>query len=630
MRKQADTSANEGSNESSCLEKQRTILSEDKKTENDGQCTRVVSEDLTVVQSQSGSPPKHKETVRSKSDNKPANTLHPPTSPKATEPKSEVQTSPAISSLPKGKIPNPESSVPSQPEQTNNSSPINSGPRDVTIGNAKPNASVGSVYRDYSRLPCAQDANVLMGTSTSSCKEPPFPVKLHKILSNPENSDIISWLPHGRSWRVLKPKTYEEKIIPKYFRHAKYASFMRQVNGWGFKRMTQGPDHNSYYHELFLRGLPHLCLKMRRPTRAKAGSSDSDINPDFYRLSMVAPLPNPENSVAKDGSYEGIHDLGVARCGALANMANTPSALGLQTHAMSVGGIPNNFSNLGVKCFNGSNLSANALLQQQVQRNINPALTSAGTLVTSSGANNALNIPSINSDMSQHIEALRQRREDIVRQLQIINNGHGNDSSYGANRPISVPEQTGLLHNPDAMSSQAAAMSQNLTPNLNHGDLLSSNPSATSGQLQQMMSQLQDSGFNMATGNFGNHQSLGGIGMYSTGNIPGAVVGGAVSNVNQQLLLQHNLSTNPAYGTIELNGMNNALASPSLGNLGFMMQNQMINGQRLNGHIFNGSSQVLRNPNSSLNFQANPRQATHYAEITQDSNGNSNAEKKIK
>jgi hypothetical protein len=23
-----------------------------------------------------------------------------------------------------------------------------------------------------------------------------------------------------------------------------------QVNGWGFKRMTQGPDHNSYYHEV--------------------------------------------------------------------------------------------------------------------------------------------------------------------------------------------------------------------------------------------------------------------------------------------------------------------------------------------------------------------------------------------
>ena len=61
-------------------------------------------------------------------------------------------------------------------------------------------------------------------------KEPPFPVKFHRILSNPEFRDIISWLPHGRSWRVLKPKAFEERIIPLYFRHGKYASFMRQVS----------------------------------------------------------------------------------------------------------------------------------------------------------------------------------------------------------------------------------------------------------------------------------------------------------------------------------------------------------------------------------------------------------------
>lgn len=60
-------------------------------------------------------------------------------------------------------------------------------------------------------------------------KEPPFPVKLHRILSNPAYSDLISWLPHGRSWRVLKPKAFEEEIAPRYFRHTKFASFMRQV-----------------------------------------------------------------------------------------------------------------------------------------------------------------------------------------------------------------------------------------------------------------------------------------------------------------------------------------------------------------------------------------------------------------
>lgn len=56
-----------------------------------------------------------------------------------------------------------------------------------------------------------------------------FPSKLHEILSSPEFQDLITWLPHGRAWRVLKPKVFEEKIIPRFFRSSKYASFMRQV-----------------------------------------------------------------------------------------------------------------------------------------------------------------------------------------------------------------------------------------------------------------------------------------------------------------------------------------------------------------------------------------------------------------
>ena len=145
------------------------------------------------------------------------------------------------------------------------------------------------------------DAVEAGGSAGQSSKEPAFPVKLHRILSNPEFRHVITWLPHGRSWRVIKPKAFEEKVIPLYFRHAKYASFMRQVNGWGFKRMAQGSDHNSYYHELFLRGKPQEVLKMRRPVKAKPGeappSPDSPEKPDFYAMSKLNPLPDIDGSL---------------------------------------------------------------------------------------------------------------------------------------------------------------------------------------------------------------------------------------------------------------------------------------------------------------------------------------------
>lgn len=79
-----------------------------------------------------------------------------------------------------------------------------------------------------------------------------FPAKLYHILSFSEFSGIISWLSHGRAFRILQPKKIEAIILPQYFKHSKFSSFMRQINGWGFKRITQGPDQSAYYHTVRL------------------------------------------------------------------------------------------------------------------------------------------------------------------------------------------------------------------------------------------------------------------------------------------------------------------------------------------------------------------------------------------
>ena len=62
--------------------------------------------------------------------------------------------------------------------------------------------------------------------------------------------------PHGRSFLVHKTKEFTDRIMPKYFNQGKFASFQRQLNLYGFKRLTRGPDAGSYYNELFLRGRP--------------------------------------------------------------------------------------------------------------------------------------------------------------------------------------------------------------------------------------------------------------------------------------------------------------------------------------------------------------------------------------
>jgi hypothetical protein len=114
---------------------------------------------------------------------------------------------------------------------------------------------------------------------------------MHSILSREDLSDVVAWMPHGRSWRVLKPREFEIRVIPTYFEHSKFSSFIRQANGWGFRRITQGKDRNSYYHEMFLRGLPHLCKMMKRPGVSEKQAADADQEPDFYKIAEESPVP---------------------------------------------------------------------------------------------------------------------------------------------------------------------------------------------------------------------------------------------------------------------------------------------------------------------------------------------------
>eukprot|EP00816_Leptocylindrus_hargravesii_P012743 CAMPEP_0196823248 /NCGR_PEP_ID=MMETSP1362-20130617/86710_1 /TAXON_ID=163516 /ORGANISM="Leptocylindrus danicus, Strain CCMP1856" /LENGTH=805 /DNA_ID=CAMNT_0042203063 /DNA_START=43 /DNA_END=2460 /DNA_ORIENTATION=- len=106
-----------------------------------------------------------------------------------------------------------------------------------------------------------------------------FPMKLHDMLSRVEYSHIICWLDNGKAWMVLDQTNLEKQVLRRYFRHGKYSSFSRQVNGWGFMRITSGDQRNAYYHELFVRDNPRQCMLMRRQyattaTTAMAGESE--------------------------------------------------------------------------------------------------------------------------------------------------------------------------------------------------------------------------------------------------------------------------------------------------------------------------------------------------------------------
>lgn len=151
------------------------------------------------------------------------------------------------------------------------------------------------VYRDF-----AQDdtdyggdteISVVDGRGLTNQK---LPAKLGAMLSDPDLVTCITWMPHGRSWKILNRDLFSRYALPKYFGHTNHASFIRIVNAWGFRRVvTTGPDRDTYYHELFLRGKHNLHIKMKRlpTTHRKTPMDKNETSPNFYELSERSPLP---------------------------------------------------------------------------------------------------------------------------------------------------------------------------------------------------------------------------------------------------------------------------------------------------------------------------------------------------
>jgi hypothetical protein len=113
-------------------------------------------------------------------------------------------------------------------------------------------------------------------------------------------SDIISFLPHGRAFKIHTVVEFVSKVLPKYFKLSKWSSFVRQLNLYGFRRFNHGnhgtsqDHHGAYYHELFLRGRKGLLFCMRRAGVPKEGQCDRrklvrkmERTPDFYSMNAM-------------------------------------------------------------------------------------------------------------------------------------------------------------------------------------------------------------------------------------------------------------------------------------------------------------------------------------------------------
>ena len=74
------------------------------------------------------------------------------------------------------------------------------------------------------------------GGTNTHVNIPNFLLKTYEIICDPFNSEIIEWINDGKGFVVKNVNLFSDKILPKYFKHNNFSSFIRQLNMYDFHK----------------------------------------------------------------------------------------------------------------------------------------------------------------------------------------------------------------------------------------------------------------------------------------------------------------------------------------------------------------------------------------------------------
>ncbi|KAK1427420.1 hypothetical protein QVD17_16105 [Tagetes erecta] len=106
------------------------------------------------------------------------------------------------------------------------------------------------------------DGGILLSLDTHKAVPAPFLTKTYQLVDDPVTDHIVSWGEDDTTFVVWRPPEFARDLLPNYFKHNNFSSFVRQLNTYGFRKIV--PDRWEFANEFFKKGEKHLLCEIHR------------------------------------------------------------------------------------------------------------------------------------------------------------------------------------------------------------------------------------------------------------------------------------------------------------------------------------------------------------------------------
>ncbi|CAH1729717.1 unnamed protein product [Chironomus riparius] len=108
--------------------------------------------------------------------------------------------------------------------------------------------------------------------SSGTSSVPAFLAKLWRLVEEQETNSLISWSQDGKSFIIQNQAKFAKDLLPLNYKHNNMASFIRQLNMYGFHKITSidngglkfDKDEMEFSHPYFQKGHPYLLEHIKR------------------------------------------------------------------------------------------------------------------------------------------------------------------------------------------------------------------------------------------------------------------------------------------------------------------------------------------------------------------------------